>query len=460
MTKSSNLLADLGDNLVTRSATCFDEQKLTRFCAEVFTDEPSGTEAYWIEEWMRDLLTKQHPTLRNDDIIVVEDTTNNQIVSTTTYMSQTCSYDGAEFEIGRPEIVATDPKYRNRGLIRKQFDLMHRWGDERGHVMQIIDGIPTYYRQFGYEYAISHAGGRYAPIGSFPHWGKDETRKFRLRDAIPDDVPFITNVLRHSTNRSQLSPVFREDEVRYLTFDRTDRSFVCHRTAILCKSDGETPNEPVGVLMYAMVAPIDEGVILRVEMAEPKYWREATRSLLCEIAELAKKAGDEHPDPEREIKRIRQDMQPDHPIYIFDEGALGHPPERQYGWYVRVPDIAAFLRKIAPALEARIESSLHAGITGDVEIRVDRERIAISFEDGKITGVEHQTAVHRENASGGWVASARFPGQTFLPVLFGMRSVPETVSAHTDVNTGSKSSRHMMETLFPKSSSDLSLTLT
>lgn len=456
------IIEDLGDGLVMRSAVREDADALAEFCAKVFMDEPladssgTGTEAYWIAEWVRDLLTKPHPTLQHSDIIVVEDQSNNRIVSTTTYMTQTFSYDGVEIEIGRPEIVGTASDYRNRGLIRKQFDLMHRWADERGHLVQIIDGIPSYYRQFGYEYAIQNVGGRYALIQSFPSWGDGDERPFHLREPSPDDVPFITRLLQESAERSLVSPVYREEEVRYLTFDRNDRSGVCHRTAILCKADGE----PIGVAMYAMVAPIDEGAILRVEMAEPKYWREATKSFFCEITDLAKKAGDADPDPEREIKRIRQDMQPDHPIYIFDDGALGTRPERQYGWYVRVPDIAAFLQKIAPALEARIESSLHARITGDVEIRVDRDRIVISFEDGKITGVENQTAVHRENASGGWVASARFPGQTFLPVLFGMRSVSETVSAHTDVNSGSKSSRHMMETLFPKSSSDLSLTLT
>ena len=459
------IIEDLGDGLIMRSAVREDADALAKFCAKVFMDEPladssgSGTEAYWIAKWIHDLLAKPHPTLNPDDIIIVEDVEQGRYASTTTYFSQSWTYDGVEIEIGQPEIVGTHPDYRNRGLIRKQFDVMHRWASERDHLVQVVLGIPSYYRQFGYEYALPAEGGRSTPVASLPQWG-DEKREFQLRVATEDDVPFITEVLKDSTQRSMVSPVFREDDVKYFTFDRTDRSAVCHKTAILCKSEDEGLSEPIGVLMYAMVIEIDQGIILRMEMSEPRYWREALPSLLKEIRKLAKKAAEGNHDPEREIKSIRQDLQPDHPAYVFDDGALGHEPERQYGWYVRVPDIAAFLRKIAPALEARIESSLHAGITGDVEIRVDRERIAISFEDGKITGVEHQTAVHRENASGGWVASARFPGQTFLPVLFGMRSVSETVSAHTDVNSGSKSSRHLIETLFPKRSSDLSLNLT
>ena len=460
------VIADLGDGLIMRSAVREDADVLAEFCAKVFMDEPladssgSGTEAYWIAEWIRDLLGKPHSTLNPADIIIVEDVEKGCIASTTTYLTQTWSYDGVEFEIGRAEIVGTDREYRNRGLIREQFELLHRWAEERSHLVQVVLGIPSYYRLFGYEYALPAEGGRYTPIASLPGWGGNEERKFQLRDATEDDVPFITRVLKDSTQRSMVSPVFREDEVKYFTFDRTARSAVCHKTAILCKSDGKGQGEPVGVLMYAMIIEIDEGVILRMEMSESRYWREALPALLKELRELADKAAQGHHDPEREIKSIRQDLQPDHPAYVFDDGALGHEPERQYGWYVRVPDVAAFLRKISPALEARVEASLHAEITGDVEIRVDRDRITVSFEDGKLTRVEHQKAVHRENASGEWKASARFPGQTFLPVLFGMRSVGETIAAHTDANAGSKSSRHLMGTLFPMRSSDLSLTLT
>ena len=449
-----NVIQDLGDGLIMRSAVRDEADALAEFCAKTFIHEESGTEAYWIGDWIRDLVGNPHPTLDIDDVIIVEDVEKGRIASTTTYLTQTWSYDGVEFEIGRPEIVGTDREYRNRGLIRKQFDVMHRWASERGHLVQVVLGIPSYYRQFGYEYALHAEGGRYNPIASLPRWSDDEERKFRLRDAIEDDVPFITRTLRESSQRSMVSPVFREDEVRYMTFDRTRRSAVRHRTAILCKADGKTLGEPIGVIMYAMVTPIDEGVILRAEMSEPRYWRDATRPLLCEVVELAQKASDADPDPEREIKRIRQDLQPDHPIYIFDDGALGLPPERQYGWYVRVPDIASFTRKIVPALERRVAGSIHSGYSDSVKIQLHRSGINVEFNDDEISNVENIAPVSWDDAN------ARFPGLTFLPVLFGMRSVSETILAHTDANVESKADRHLMETLFPKCSSDLALTLT
>ena len=447
------VIEDLGDGLVMRHARREDADALAEFCAKVFIHEESGTEAYWIAEWIRDLVGKPHPTLNPDDVIIVEDVDKGCIASTTTYLTQTWIYDGIEFEIGRPEIVGTAAEYRNRGLIRKQFDLMHRWAEERGHPMQVILGIPTYYRQFGYEYALPAEGGRYTPTQSLPKWG-DEKREFKLREPVEDDVPFITRTLKDSASRSMVSPVFREDEVQYLTFDRTDRSVVCHKTAILCESDGDELGKPVGVLMYAMVIEIDEGVILRLEMSEPNYWREASPSLLKEVRRLADEATEAARDPEREIKRLRQDMQPDHPIYVFDDGALGHPTERQYGWYVRVPDVPAFLKKIAPVLERRIADSLHAGISRDLSIQLNRQGVKIILKNGLIADIEPAPSLTWQQAD------ARFPALTFLPVLFGMRSVGETHLAHNDVYAGSKSVRHLLETMFPKRSSDLSLTLT
>ena len=47
-------------------------------------------------------------------------------------ISQTWSYAGIEFGVGWPELVATLPEYRQRGLIRTQFEEIHRWSEERG----------------------------------------------------------------------------------------------------------------------------------------------------------------------------------------------------------------------------------------------------------------------------------------------------------------------------------------
>ena len=54
------------------------------------------------------------------------------------------------------EMVATHPEYRHRGLVRAQIRRFHEVVRERGFDLSLIEGIPYYYRQYGYGYAIDH----------------------------------------------------------------------------------------------------------------------------------------------------------------------------------------------------------------------------------------------------------------------------------------------------------------
>ena len=67
---------------------------------------------------------------------------------------QVWSYGGVAMPVGQPELIATHPDYRRRGLIRTQFDVVHEWSRAAGQLWQFISGIPWYYRQFGYVYAL------------------------------------------------------------------------------------------------------------------------------------------------------------------------------------------------------------------------------------------------------------------------------------------------------------------
>ena len=65
-----------------------------------------------------------------------------KIISSMNLISQTWAYEGIPFGVGRPELVGTLPEYRNRGLVRAQFEEVHRWSAERGELVQGITGIP------------------------------------------------------------------------------------------------------------------------------------------------------------------------------------------------------------------------------------------------------------------------------------------------------------------------------
>src|ERR1044072_3333744 len=113
---------DLGEGLVLRRSRKADVEALADFNAEVFRQPGAAGPDEESAAWVRDLLRGDHPTFAEDDFTIVEDTHTGQIVSSLCLISQTWSYGGIPFGVGRPELVGTHPDYRRRGLVRLQMD--------------------------------------------------------------------------------------------------------------------------------------------------------------------------------------------------------------------------------------------------------------------------------------------------------------------------------------------------
>ncbi len=181
----------LGDGLVVRWSTPKDAEGLARLSAEAFRDEESDPPNNYFGNWIYDLMSGRHPLAGPGDFALVEDTRTGEIVAGAVLMRQTWEYDGIPFPVGRPEAVATKVAYRNRGLIRAIFGLLHARCDERGDLAVGITGIYYYYRQFGYEYALDLGGSWRIPISAIPALAAGATEPYTLRAATLDDLPRV-----------------------------------------------------------------------------------------------------------------------------------------------------------------------------------------------------------------------------------------------------------------------------
>ena len=87
--------------------------------------------------------------------VVVDD---GRIVSTATLLDETVvvRHAGGRLELaaGQVEFVATATGYEGRGLVRALMGWAHERSAERGDDLQVMVGIPYFYRLFGYQYAI------------------------------------------------------------------------------------------------------------------------------------------------------------------------------------------------------------------------------------------------------------------------------------------------------------------
>ena len=137
----------LEDGLILRTAK--DEQDVERVAAltkTVFEGEEVDT--------LTRGLFLHHPDTSLDDLIFVQDEKSGKAVSTLCLIPWTWRCEDVEIPAGELGIVGTLEEYRGRGLIRKQVELFKQRLRERGCLLSQIQGIPYFYRQFGYEYAL------------------------------------------------------------------------------------------------------------------------------------------------------------------------------------------------------------------------------------------------------------------------------------------------------------------
>jgi predicted N-acetyltransferase YhbS len=87
-----------------------------------------------------------------DGMSVVE--IDNRVVSMATLLDETLRVGGTTLRAGQVEMVATANDAEGRGYVRALMQRCHALSNERGHVLQVMIGIPHFYRQFGYAYSI------------------------------------------------------------------------------------------------------------------------------------------------------------------------------------------------------------------------------------------------------------------------------------------------------------------
>jgi hypothetical protein len=104
-----------------------------------------------------------------------------------------------------------------------------------------------------------------------------------------------------------------------------------------------------------------------------------------------------------------------------------------------VPDLAALLRAIGPVLEQRLAGSPFAGLTRELQLCFYRDSVTLCFSTGRLVEVR---------PSGPAQGEINFPPLTFIPVLFGHRTVEQMRLAYPDVSVNG-SVRMVFDTLFP-----------
>ncbi len=430
-------LRTLADSIVLRRTSEADTDALANFYSEVFRNTGTQEPNLYVAAWTCDLMSGNHPTFKADDFFVAEDTRAGKIVSSLNLISQTWTYDGIAFGVGRPEVVGTHPDYRRRGLVRALFELLHQESAARGEKVQAITGIPWYYRQFEYEMALELGGGRTGYLLHIPKLKESETEPYHIRTATEADVPFMVELYGQSTQRSLVACVRDEQLWRYDLNGRSAQSSERQEIRIIETPDGAA----IGVLVHPGRL---YGQTLGVNFYEVRSgvsWVAVTPSVLRYLQTTGEAyAAERQKEP---FGGIAFWLGSEHPVYHAAKKRLPHI-HRPYAWYIRVPDLPGFLRHLAPVLEKRIADSLVVGYTGELKLSFYRSGLRIALHEGRITAIEPWMPMPDHEGA------AAFPDRTFLQVVFGYRSPEELERAFPDCWTSNDEARELLRALFPQ----------
>jgi hypothetical protein len=437
---------ELSDGLTLRWSTPEDVEQVASLYAHVYRSSPDAPLNWHVPLWARDMFSGRHPHIGPHDFAVVEDTATGTIVASTCLLRYLIAFEGLPIPFGRPEVVATQPEYRNRGLIRAIFELIHARSAARGDLVQGITGIAHYYRQFGYEYSVPMGIGLTVYFAAIPALKQDTVEPYSLRKATIDDSALLRRLWEHEQTPAAITTPLSADYYRWvIEVEAVDQ----WRLYLIVDATGRA----VG---YLRLSPLRWGLAVTVDrvMVEDgvplvAVMPSVLRSVQA-LAETTLPARPETPPPgavkfhlwnsEHPLRSVLGDLVPASVTYPYST----YPDL----WYIRVPDLVGFIQRIAPVLERRLASSAQAGYTSDLAIDFYRGGLRLAFDGGKLAVVEDwQWPLWGKSKIG-------FPPLVFLQLLFGYRSLHELRSLYPDVWAEGEAAP-VLDALFPKRQSSL-----
>ncbi len=365
-------------------------------------------------------LVLNHPATRPEQWLFIEDESAQKVVSSLCLIPWRWNFEGVTLKAGEMGIVGTDEQYRRRGLNRALDVRFKELLNEGEFDLSQIQGIPYYYRQFGYEYAIPLEGGHQVELYSIPDATLPEGISFRT--ATVEDIPTLQRLYEQSTQALGISAWRDADIWAFLLGPSLKTEMVADTWLIEHESE---------ILGYWRISRhgFGEGQIISEASALPG---ELAGAVLRHCKQLAREA---------EKPYIRLNIPRQH-LLVELARAWGAKDLGTYAWQIYLPDVQRLLNKLIPVFERRLATSAFAGMTRSFVISLYREAYELRFEGGRITGINTL-------APGDDRSDLRSPPNAFVPLVMGHKRRESLAENYPDFGCYGEA-QLLTDILFPK----------
>jgi len=402
----------LPGGLVLRSVASRDDiSRIARLCVEVLGSAEVGN--------LSRTLLLAHPATSPEHWLFVEEAKTGAVVSTLCLIPWRIRFEGVELKAGEMGIVGTKEAFRNKGLIRHQVERFNDLLESGGYDFSHIQGIPYFYRQFGYEFAVPLEPRWRVDLDRIPDPKKDTGVKFRRADHtdLPELMRFFDEVNQQLTIRS-----LRDASIWEYLLGPSMKTEMAADTWVVTDSSGE-------VVSYFRVSHHGFGKGLSVSEVGPMK-PDLSLAVLSKLKGLALR---------KKKPYIRLNL-PDECDLVEVSRALGAYNPRSWAWQIRLLHLGGLLEKLAPVFEKRLALSPFAGTSETLCLNLYREAFALRFEKGRCKEVK--SLGYRERSG------VCLPPPLVVPLLFGYRTPRELSLTEHDFLLDARG-RLFMEALFP-----------
>jgi predicted acetyltransferase len=346
-----------------------------------------------------------------------------KMVSTLNLIPVTWSIGGIQLKVAEMGHVGTLPEYRCKGLIRRLVDEYHKQVQQEAYDISIIEGMPYFYRQFGYEYALPLLEETSIRLDKIPEF----TANIKVRPFSETDIPTATKLLEQSQRKFYVHSI-RDENVW-----KTQR-----KTGIASDSEpfqSHTVEEEGKMTAYFRIREkLGEKELILTETTEVDLvTAQAVLSFL-------KTYGNQH-----SLERLTANVSYKEPFtqHMVSLGASTHVPT--YAWQIRITDYAHIFQKLKPLFEHRLADSMYSKLTDTLNFNFSFT-VQVTIEDGKITQTRKTERGERSPIG--------LNPLSFVQLLTGYRNRQELEATVPDMRIVT-SHKHLVDTLFPKMDSHI-----
>lgn len=378
------------------------------------------------------------PGFKREMNYFIRDLDKGKIVSSANAIPSIWMYEDISLRNLELGWVGTLKEYRKMGLIRALYSHFEEEMFRGEYDISTIQGIPYFYRQFGYDFILPMNRRVILRINQIPEVQAQHGPQWMaigVRKANENDLEEMmtlyeehnSRLLMHTKrNRElwQLQEKFRQQfETEFVTYVLESENHILGYLRVSVQGDPKNSNLGASLVVIESSIRTFDGVLRALQ-----FIRKMAQDKTCNRISIVGPSTNN-------LCRLAED--------------LGGSVRSGWKHQVRIPNMVKFLERIHPVLERRLLSTMFEGLNYELPINAFTNCYLLNFKQGKITEIKdigiQEVDTYR---------SFRTPPHDLARLVLGAYDI-DTLSGYNVDFLVDGGIRSLVQTLFPKRESSI-----